>query len=70
VLDLDSSSATEANLSALEKLTPGDFENVLRQSRLRPIRTTDDLFARLKQEVKLKKLGSTQAIGFLPTGTD
>jgi hypothetical protein len=67
---LDLSPATEVNLSALEKLTPGDFENVLRQSRLRPIRTTDDLFTRLKQELKLKNLSSTQAIGFLPTGTD
>jgi SpoVK/Ycf46/Vps4 family AAA+-type ATPase len=69
-LDLDLSPATEVNLSTLEKLTPGDFENVLRQSRLRPIRTTDDLLARLKQEVKLKNLGSNHAIGFLPTGTE
>ncbi len=66
-LHLDLSLACEANLNAMEKLTPGDFENVLRQSRLRPIRTTEDLFGRLKQEQKLKNLGSTNSIGFLPT---
>ena len=60
----------EARLRELEKLTPGDFENVLRQSRLRPIRTTDDLLGRLSQEMKLKNLGSSRSIGFLPTGTD
>jgi SpoVK/Ycf46/Vps4 family AAA+-type ATPase len=69
-LHLDLSLAYEANLNAMEKLTPGDFENVLRQSRLRPIRTTEDLFARLKQEQKLKNLGATHFIGFLPTGTE
>ena len=69
-LDLDWSPAIEANLNFLEKLTPGDFENVLRQSRLRQIRTAEDLIARLKQEMKLKNLGSTHSIGFLATGTD
>jgi len=69
-LDLDWSPAIETNLNLLEKLTPGDFENVVRQSRLRPIRKAEDLISRLKQEVKLKNLGSTHSIGFLATGSD
>jgi len=59
----------EAGLLAIEKLTPGDFDNVLRQSRLRPIRSTEDLIDRLTDETKLTTLGSSRSIGFMATGT-
>ncbi|PRY96452.1 SpoVK/Ycf46/Vps4 family AAA+-type ATPase [Jezberella montanilacus] len=68
-IGLEMSSRDESRLVELEKLTPGDFENALRQSRLRPLRTVDDLLSRLSQEVKLKNLSSGRPIGFLATGT-
>jgi SpoVK/Ycf46/Vps4 family AAA+-type ATPase len=68
-IGLELSPSDESRLQELEKLTPGDFENALRQSRLRPIRTADDLLGRLSQEIKLKNLGSSRSIGFLATGT-
>ena len=55
----------ETSLRGLDQLTPGDFDNVLRQSRLRPMRAAEDLIERLKQETKLKKLASTRSIGFM-----
>ena len=64
-LSLDFVSGLEASLRGLDHLTPGDFDNVLRQSRLRPIRAAEDLIERLKQETKLKKLASTRSIGFM-----
>lgn len=51
-------------LRQLDQLTPGDFDNVLRQSRLRPIRTASDLIDRLGQEIQLKKLNASRPIGF------
>ena len=64
-LSLDFVSGLETSLRALDQLTPGDFDNVLRQSRLRPMRAAEDLIERLKQETKLKKLASTRSIGFM-----
>ena len=64
-LSLDFVSGLETSLRGLDHLTPGDFDNVLRQSRLRPMRAAEDLIERLKQETKLKKLASTRSIGFM-----
>jgi SpoVK/Ycf46/Vps4 family AAA+-type ATPase len=58
---------TEANKSILCKatlLTPGDFANVERQSRLSRIHSTQDLIDRLMAECKAKPDGAKQAIGF------
>lgn len=63
-LSFDLTAELEASLRSFDHLTPGDFENVLRQSRLRPIRAATDLIERLKQETKLKRLASTRSIGF------
>jgi SpoVK/Ycf46/Vps4 family AAA+-type ATPase len=64
-LKFDVASSFETRLRDLDHLTPGDFDNVLRQSRLRPLRTAEDLIERLKQETKLKKQASTRSIGFM-----
>jgi SpoVK/Ycf46/Vps4 family AAA+-type ATPase len=58
---------TEIDQAALEKLrllTPGDFANVVRQSRLRKILSATDLIERLSAECKVKPEGMKQAIGF------
>jgi AAA+ superfamily predicted ATPase len=57
----------EIDQAALEKLrflTPGDFANVVRQSRLRKILSATDLIERLSAECKVKPEGMKQAIGF------
>ena len=64
-LSLDFVPSLETSLRSLDQLTPGDFDNVLRQSRMRPMRAAEDLIERLKQETKLKKLASTRSIGFM-----
>jgi len=64
-LSLDFVPTLETSLRSLDQLTPGDFDNVLRQSRMRPMRAAEDLIERLKQETKLKKLASTRSIGFM-----
>jgi AAA+ superfamily predicted ATPase len=58
---------TEIDQAALEKLrllTPGDFANVVRQSRLRKILSATDLIERLSAECKVKPEGMKQKIGF------
>lgn len=58
---------TEIDRSALDKLrllTPGDFANVVRQSRLRKIQSAEDLIERLSAECKVKPEGKKNAIGF------
>jgi transitional endoplasmic reticulum ATPase len=59
---------TEADRAVLDKLyllTPGDFANIARQSRLRKIQSTSELIERLAAECKVKPEGIKQAIGFL-----
>jgi hypothetical protein len=63
-LKLDPTPHLEECLQQLDQLTPGDFDNVLRQSRLRPIRAVTDLIDRLKQETRLKTLSASRPIGF------
>ena len=53
-----------AALDKLHLLTPGDFANVVRQSRLRKIQSAEDLMARLSAECKVKPDGRKNAIGF------
>lgn len=51
-------------LDRLRLLTPGDFANIERQSRLNSIRSAKDLAERLAAECKAKPEGVKQAIGF------
>ena len=51
-------------LTNLKLLTPGDFANVLRQSRLRPIADAEDLVNRLRSECEAKPTGRKRAVGF------
>lgn len=54
----------EASIARLEGLTPGDFANVVRQSKLRPIRSSVALLQRLKEECEMKPGGKRRTIGF------
>lgn len=49
---------------ALDALTPGDFATVLRQARLQPVRSVDDLAQRLQAEQCLRRGGSQRPVGF------
>lgn len=51
-------------LSRLSWLTPGDFANVVRQSRLRKMKSTQDLIDRLAAECQVKPEGMKRAMGF------
>lgn len=51
-------------LDKLNLLTPGDFANVVRQSRLRKIQSVEDLIERLNAECEVKPEGMKRAIGF------
>lgn len=51
-------------VSKLRILTPGDFANVLRQSRLRKLSTCEDIYQRLVAECEAKPEGHRRAIGF------
>lgn len=64
-LGISSNELAYVSLRFLDKLTPGDFANVSRQSRLRPMRNASDLIDRLTQEMSLKKLSSGRPMGFL-----
>ena len=62
---LVSNELAHVSLRFLDKLTPGDFSNVMRQSRLRPMRNSMDLIDRLTQEMSMKKISGSRPIGFL-----
>lgn len=64
-LGFDSSELALKAASQLGQLTPGDFSNAVRQSRLNPIRDSVDLLERLRNEMGYKKSHDTRAIGFL-----
>lgn len=51
-------------LGKLTFLTPGDFANVVRQSRLRKIRSAQDMIERLSAECQVKPEGAKRMIGF------
>lgn len=52
-------------VESLNRLAPGDFAAVRRQSRFAPILTADDLFDRLRDEVAIKEEGGEKKMGFL-----
>lgn len=52
-------------LSCLPSLTPGDFLQALRQDRLLPIASVQDLLSRLSRAVAVKKSSEVSKIGFL-----
>jgi SpoVK/Ycf46/Vps4 family AAA+-type ATPase len=49
----------------LQKLTPGDFSNIARQSKISRINGVDDFYNRLEKEVLCKREGASKPIGFL-----
>lgn len=53
-----------ATLGKLHLLTPGDFANIVRQTRLRKIQSADDFIERLSAECKVKPEGIKLKIGF------
>lgn len=54
-----------ALLQQLNNLTPGDFAAVLRQSRLRPMRTASDWVQALQSESAIKPDGISKPFGFV-----
>lgn len=56
----------QARLRRLNRLTPGDFATVLRQSRLQPLPTPLALVSALEQECGLKEGGIQGRMGFVP----
>ena len=65
VIGIECDDAIAKLLLNMDKLTPGDFANVVRQSRLHPVRSAHDFIGRLAQEVKHKQLAAGRPIGFL-----
>lgn len=57
--------SVENEIRKLRVLTPGDFAAVRRQSRFSPIKTADDLFDRLVNEVQIKQQHDSKKMGFL-----
>lgn len=56
--------SVEEKINFLDKLTPGDFAAVLRQSRFRPIKDSWDLYTRLAGECSIKPEIQSRKIGF------
>jgi len=54
----------ESSIARLDGLTPGDFANVVRQAKLRPVRSSMALLQRLKGEYDMKPEGRHRSIGF------
>jgi len=66
-LGLPAPSPAESDaVSRLEKLTPGDFATVARQSRFRPIASAGDFVDLLSAEVAMKSGSPGRTIGFTP----
>lgn len=63
-LEFEAEETIESLLSRLGLLTPGDFAAVARQSRLRNIRDSMDLYRRLEAECTAKPRGQKKSIGF------
>lgn len=54
----------ESAVGRIGHLTPGDFANVVRQARLRPVGSSDELLRRLQAECEMKPEGRRQSMGF------
>ena len=63
VLGIDPASA--ANALPIDRLVPGDFANLVRQSRLRPVRSVEEMLVRLGEEARHRNLDAGRGIGFL-----
>ncbi len=65
-LSSDQNDKYKNKLKSIDRLTPGDFANVIRQSRWNPIKlTADSLYEQLFREVKHKSKGIGSGIGFI-----
>jgi SpoVK/Ycf46/Vps4 family AAA+-type ATPase len=49
----------------IQKLSSGDFNAIIRQSKFRPIKDDNDFYIRLKEEVAVKKLDNANKMGFI-----
>jgi len=63
-LQLATDEALRAPLARLTNLTPGDFANVARQTRLSRLCSAADLLARLQAECRVKPAQESRPIGF------
>jgi len=63
-LGFDVEESDRLKLGRVQNLTPGDFANVVRQSRLRPIKSAAQLLDQLKAEIALKPESRTKSLGF------
>jgi AAA+ superfamily predicted ATPase len=63
--NLDCNEAFLQKVKALKKLTPGDFSNIARQSKISRIICVDDFYNRLEKEVVCKHESASKPIGFL-----
>jgi SpoVK/Ycf46/Vps4 family AAA+-type ATPase len=63
-LGLETDQVHKGQLDMLRLLTPGDFANVVRQSRLRTISSASELIGLLEAECKIKPESGKQKIGF------
>lgn len=63
-LSLETSPSALPIVQGMTTLTPGDFANIVRQSRLSPIRSEAELATRLQAECRLKPGGRRRTVGF------
>jgi len=63
-IDIINKDLCKEKMGALDKLTPGDFASVRRQDKFRPVGTTKDFIARLKDEVAAKNVDNERKVGF------
>jgi hypothetical protein len=65
IFSLDFNEVFLEKAKTLQKLTPGDFSNIARQSKISRINGVDDFYNRLKKEILCKREGASKHIGFL-----
>jgi SpoVK/Ycf46/Vps4 family AAA+-type ATPase len=65
IFSLDFNEVFLEKAKALQKLTPGDFSNIARQSKISRISGVDDFYNRLEKEVICKRESVSKSIGFL-----
>ncbi len=64
-LKLDKPTQTlKQKVENINYLTHGDFAAILRQNRFRPINNSHELFFRLEDEIKVKRVNSNGVVGF------
>ena len=65
IFSLDFNEVFLEKAKTLQKLTPGDFSNIARQSKISRISGVDDFYNRLEKEVLCKRESVSKPIGFL-----